>query len=115
MRERGREISFGGQLGPKLCISANACIGPGVRFIGRVILNDVQVKVKIFEYLLSFLALSCSICEWMCGIPLVDIGEGAGTGRSRLYIHVAGMECLWMLVMPGTYCWREIVKLGILY
>ena len=45
--------------------------------MGRVLLNDVQVKVKIFEYLLSFLALSCSICQWMCRIPVVGIGEGA--------------------------------------
>ncbi len=36
------------QLGPNVSISANARIGPGVRLIGCIILDGVEVKVSIF-------------------------------------------------------------------
>lgn len=39
------------QIGPNVSISANARIGPGVRLIGCIILDDVEIKVtQRFEY-----------------------------------------------------------------
>jgi mannose-1-phosphate guanylyltransferase len=45
---RSAKVHPSAKLGPNVSISANARIGPGVRLIGCIILDGVEVKVSIF-------------------------------------------------------------------
>jgi NDP-sugar pyrophosphorylase family protein len=76
-------FSYGFQLGPNVSISANARIGPGVRLIGCIILDGVEVKENA--------VVIHSIVGWKSLIGRWARVQGAGDYNTKLGITILGM------------------------
>eukprot|EP00249_Psilotum_nudum_P002531 c15619_g1_i1 orf=481-1731(-) len=74
------------KIGPNVSISANAHIGPGVRLIGCIILDDVEVKENA--------VIMHSIVGWKSSIGRWSRVQGGGNYTSKLGITILGEDVL---------------------